>query len=145
MSIIGIWISKNFVGEYEIAQHVCPVWMGYLLASPLRKLLQNPKKILNPYIREGMKALDLGCDMGFFSLPLAEGIGPTGKIVCLDIQEKIDFGLVFAVVHEVPNTPFFFSELYEAMELGEKVLLAEPKGHVSSEDFEEYVFIAEKK
>ena len=27
-----------------MAEHVCPVWVGYLLASPLRKLIQNPRK-----------------------------------------------------------------------------------------------------
>lgn len=163
-----------------MAQHVCPVWVGYLLANPLRTLVQNPKKILHPYIREGMKTLDIGCAMGFFSLPLAERVGSTGKVVCLDIQERmikklksrarkaglldrmetricpfdslgikdwkgqIDFGLVFAVVHEMVNVSLFFSELYETMKLGGRVLVAEPKGHVSTEDFEEYVSIAKK-
>jgi len=40
--------------------HVCPVWVGYLLASPLRKLLQNPDKILAPYVKPGMTVLDVG-------------------------------------------------------------------------------------
>ena len=43
-----------------MAKHVCPVWVGYLLASPLRKLFHNPKKILGPYVEEGMKVLDIG-------------------------------------------------------------------------------------
>ena len=29
-----------------MAEHVCPVWVGYFLASPLRKLYQDPRKIL---------------------------------------------------------------------------------------------------
>jgi 2-polyprenyl-3-methyl-5-hydroxy-6-metoxy-1,4-benzoquinol methylase len=58
-----------------MAQRVCPIWVGYLLASPVRKLYQNPKKILGAYVREGMKILDIGCAMGFFSLPLAEMTG----------------------------------------------------------------------
>lgn len=163
-----------------MARHVCPVWVGYFLASPLRKLSQNPKAILNPYVREGMIALDIGCAMGFFSLPLAERVGPAGKVVCLDVQEKmtkklekrarkaglldrietricppgslgikdlkeqIDFGLAFSVVHEVPDAQRFFSELYETIKCGGKVLVAEPKGHVSREDFEVSVSIAGK-
>jgi len=70
-----------------MAEHVCPVWVGHLLASPLRRLYHNPEKILRPYVRERMTVLDVGCAMGFFSLPLARMVGPAGKVVCLDFQE----------------------------------------------------------
>ena len=72
-----------------MAERVCPVWVGYFLSCPVRKLFQNPKKILGPYIKEGMKVLDVGCAMGFFSLPLAEMVGDKGKVICVDIQEKM--------------------------------------------------------
>ena len=52
-----------------MAEDVCPVWVAYLLASPLRKLLQNPERILAPCVHEGMTVVDIGCAMGFFSLP----------------------------------------------------------------------------
>ncbi|MCD4847627.1 MAG: class I SAM-dependent methyltransferase [Candidatus Aegiribacteria sp.] len=70
-------------------QHVCPVWVGHLLSSPLRKLFENPFKILSPYIKEGMTVIDVGCAMGFFSLPMAEMVGPSGKVICIDMQEKM--------------------------------------------------------
>jgi ubiquinone/menaquinone biosynthesis C-methylase UbiE len=69
--------------------HVCPVWGGYLLASPLRKLFQNPVTILSPFIREGMTVLDIGCAMGFFSIPMAKMVGSAGRVVCVDLQEKM--------------------------------------------------------
>jgi len=69
--------------------HLCPVWVGYFLASPIRKLLQNPDKILEPYVNESMTVADIGCAMGFFSLPLAKMVGPNGKVICVDIQEKM--------------------------------------------------------
>ena len=72
-----------------MAEHVCPVWVGRLLASPLRKLFDNPKKILGQYISDGMTALDIGCAMGFFSLPLAEMVGVQGKVICIDLQERM--------------------------------------------------------
>ena len=72
-----------------MAEHVCPVWMGYLLANPLRRLVQNPDTILAPYIREGMTCLDAGCAMGFFSLPMARLTGPSGTVVCVDFQQKM--------------------------------------------------------
>lgn len=40
-----------------MAEQVCPVWIGYFLLSPLRKLFQNPNKILSPYVKDGMKGL----------------------------------------------------------------------------------------
>ena len=72
-----------------MAEHVCPVWVGYFLACPLRKLFQNPKKILGPYVERGMKVLDIGCAMGFFSLPMAEMVGCEGKVFCFDVQEEM--------------------------------------------------------
>lgn len=72
-----------------MAERVCPVWVGYLLASPVRKLLQNPEKILSPYVKQGMKVLDVGSAMGFFSLPFARMVGPNGKVICVDMQEKM--------------------------------------------------------
>lgn len=72
-----------------MAKRLCPVWVGYLLISPLRTLMQNPGKILGLYVTEGMKVLDIGCGMGFFSLPLARIVNSHGKVVCVDVQEKM--------------------------------------------------------
>jgi len=69
--------------------HLCPVWVGYFLSCPLRKLYQNPTKILSGYVNTGMTVLDFGCAMGFFSLPLAEMVGENGKVFCIDIQQKM--------------------------------------------------------
>jgi len=63
--------------------------VGYLLASPIRKLFQDPEKVLGPHVEAGMKVLDIGCAMGFFSLPLARMVGPHGKVICVDVQGKM--------------------------------------------------------
>ena len=155
-----------------MSEKVCPYWVGYFLISPLRRFIQNPDKILGPHVKSGMTALDIGCGMGFFTLPLARMVGPNGRVVCVDIQEKMlrtlhrraskagvadriiarlgnpnslnlnefdhqfDFGLAFAVVHEVPEVPLFFAEVSKAMKSGARCLLAEPTGRVSLEKFE---------
>ena len=72
-----------------MAKRICPFWVGYLLISPLRTLMQNPQKILSRYIASGTKVLDIGCGMGFFSLPLARMVCPNGKVICVDVQEKM--------------------------------------------------------
>ncbi len=162
-----------------MSHRVCPWWLGYLLASPLRRLLQDPEAILSPYIREGMSVLDIGCGMGFFSLPLANLVGGKGKVICVDLQQKmieglikrartanlaeridaricshttlnvndlagrIDFALAFALVHEVPDKERLFSEIYNTLKPAGCLLLAEPRGHVSLQDFEKTVSLAQ--
>ena len=69
-----------------MTQHVCPWWLGYLLASPLRRLMQDPLKVLAPYVREGMTVLEPGPGMGFLTLELARLVGPAGRVVAVDIQ-----------------------------------------------------------
>jgi len=71
-----------------MAEKVCPVWVGYFLASPIRKLYQNPFDILRPYLKEGMKVIDIGSAMGFFSIPAAKMAGSSGKVICIDLQKK---------------------------------------------------------
>jgi ubiquinone/menaquinone biosynthesis C-methylase UbiE len=65
-----------------------------LLASPIRRLLQDPEEIVRPYVKEGMSVMDIGCGMGFFSLPLAKLAGETGRVVSVDLQEKMIKGLL---------------------------------------------------
>jgi len=72
-----------------MADRVCPHWAGYLLINPLRKLFENPNKILGPFVQEGMIVLEPGCGMGYFTLPLARMVGPKGRIVAVDIQPKM--------------------------------------------------------
>lgn len=73
--------------------HVCPWWGGYFLASPLRKLFENPEAWLGPLVRPGMTVLEPGCGMGFFTLPIARMVGPAGKVVCVDLQQQMLDGL----------------------------------------------------
>ncbi len=72
-----------------MAQHVCPWWLGYWLASPLRRLTVNPDAVVSPFVRPGMLVLEPGPGMGFFTLPLARLVGPKGRVVALDVQQKM--------------------------------------------------------
>lgn len=77
-----------------MAERVCPWYVGYILANPLRNLFQKPEKILGDYISPGMTVLDIGSAMGFFSLAMARMVGPEGRVVCVDMQEKMINGLM---------------------------------------------------
>jgi ubiquinone/menaquinone biosynthesis C-methylase UbiE len=72
-----------------VAFDICPWWMGYLLISPLRRLMQDPHKLLAPFVRAGMTVLEPGPGMGFFTLELARLVGPAGRVVAVDVQPKM--------------------------------------------------------
>jgi len=176
------WIYKrvtlNTKGDTSVGAHLCPWYVGYLLANPLRRLLQSPERILSTYVKVGMTVLEIGPGMGFFSLPMARLVGESGRVLCVDVQERmiralkkraakaglseriearvctstslqidefaenIDFALVFAVVHEVPDAKKLLSEIYTLLRNDGILMLSEPKGHVTQEDFESTLSIA---
>jgi ubiquinone/menaquinone biosynthesis C-methylase UbiE len=156
-----------------MSEHVCPVWVGYLLASPVRKLFHDPKKILDPYVKEGMRVLDVGSAMGFFSIPAAKMVGGEGRVICVDCQakmlstlekraqkagvaaridtricstdalgladltEQIDVALAVAMVHEAPDPERLLTEIAATLKPNGRLLIAEPKGHVSEDQIRE--------
>ena len=162
-----------------MAPRVCPWWIGYFLVTPLRRLWQDPRAILAPYVSEGMTVLEPGPGMGFFTLELARRVGPAGRVVAVDVQPKMlaalrrraeraglggrietrqadgaelgvgdlagraGFVLAFALVHELPDAAAFFAQVARALAPGGRVLLAEPRGHVSQAAFDETLRHAE--
>lgn len=154
-----------------MSHRVCPWWLGYFLASPLRRLMLDPENVVRPFVREGMTVLEPGPGMGFFTVELARLVGPSGRVVAVDIQpkmlaglkrraakagfsgrlearlasadsmnisdlqERIDFTLAFAVVHEMPSANRFFAETAQASKPGAELLLVEPAGHVKEQEF----------
>jgi SAM-dependent methyltransferase len=135
--------------------------------------MEDPVKLLAPYVREGMTVLEPGPGMGFLTLPLARLVGVAGRVVAVDIQPRMleslrrraakagllprietrlvqpgslelgdlkgaaDFVLAFYMVHEMPSAEVFFLEAADALKPGGLLLLAEPKGHVKLEKFEQ--------
>ena len=65
---------------------VCPVERAGALETPLRRLVQNPTKILKPYLKAGDKVLDFGCGPGFFTFDIAQLVGETGFVYAADLQ-----------------------------------------------------------
>jgi predicted methyltransferase len=74
-------------------QHVCPWWIGYLLASPIRRLFQKPEQLLAPFLRPGMTVLEPGPGMGFFTIPMTRMVGESGCIHVRDVQKEMLDGL----------------------------------------------------
>jgi ubiquinone/menaquinone biosynthesis C-methylase UbiE len=85
----------------EDKNRVCPVELANSLDSKIRRWLQNPQKILSPYVKEGMKVLDVGCGPGFFSVELAKLVGAKGKVYSVDLQE----GMLQKLRNKIYGTP----------------------------------------
>ncbi len=155
--------------------HVCPWWLAYTFDNPIRKLFQEPRKMLGPYVKIGMHVMDVGCGMGFFSIGMAKLIGDEGRVLSIDLQpkmldttakrarragvdrhielhqctpddlgidEEVDFILTFYMVHEVNDQSDFFTQLRSCLRPGGRILIAEPRFHVSRADFQKTIDIA---
>ena len=72
---------------------ICSWRGGPLLTASARKLIQNPKRIVGSYLSDGMSAVDIGCGMGFFTLPMADIVGTQGKVIAVDLQPEMLAGL----------------------------------------------------
>ena len=72
--------------ETETNSKICPVEIAGGLDNSVRRFLQNPQKVLSPFISEGMTVLDLGCGPGFFSIEIAKLLGNSGKVIAADLQ-----------------------------------------------------------
>jgi ubiquinone/menaquinone biosynthesis C-methylase UbiE len=75
--------------ETNRSKRVCPVERAGGLDHPLRRLLQDPHKILKNYISSGMKVLDLGCGPGFFTMEIAKMVSSSGKVFAADLQQAM--------------------------------------------------------
>ena len=154
---------------------VCPMERAGSLDNRFRRWLQSPSRILAPYVRERMTVLDLGCGPGFFTLDMAQMVGPRGRVIASDLQEgmlrrledkvrgtelenrvvlhrsrpdgigvaeNVGFVLAFYMVHEVPDRRRLFDEIASILEPNGRVLLVEPRFHVSKRAFEETIRVA---
>lgn len=161
----------------NISPHVCPHTISFFLDNWFRKLIQNPKKIMGPYIKKGDTVIDIGCGPGFFSIEMAKLVGKNGKVIAVDLQEKMiahvkkkaakhdmqnrmefhqcdanaiglnrkaDFILAYYMIHETPSPLHFLEEARGMLKDGGKMLVVEPKMHVSKSIFAQMLQEAEQ-
>ena len=62
----------------------------------------------------------------------------------IGVAEKVDFALAFYMVHEVPNSEAFLKEIVSLLKPKGKLLVVEPKIHVSKDDFEKTIAILQQ-
>jgi len=74
-------------------QLVCPWQASSILTSSIRKVLHDPQRILSPHLAEGMVTMDIGCGIGFFTIPMAGIVGKSGDVIAVDMQVEMLEGL----------------------------------------------------
>lgn len=74
---------------FLVDKHVCPWWLAYSFDNPVRPLLHKPQRILAGLVNEGQTVADIGCGMGHFTLGMAQMVGTTGRVIAVDLQEKM--------------------------------------------------------
>ncbi|MEE9411063.1 MAG: class I SAM-dependent methyltransferase [Candidatus Heimdallarchaeota archaeon] len=59
-----------------------------LFSHKISRLFEPSKRFVESYVEEGMVVADLGCGPGYYSLHFAEILGPEGKVLAVDSDEK---------------------------------------------------------
>ncbi|RMF05619.1 methyltransferase domain-containing protein, partial [Candidatus Woesearchaeota archaeon] len=121
------------------------------LESEERRKILPPEKILREAgLRKGHTIIDFGCGPGFFSIPALEIVGPSGKVIAIDISQRMieeissrteglpnirivkgdslrgfsaDIVLAVNVLHEIDDKKKFFTEAFEALRNGGKLVI----------------------
>jgi len=80
---------KLFDRIHFLDRELCPWWFAYTFDNPVRRLLHKPDKVLGSYVKEGMTVVDIGCGMGHFSIGMAKLVGANGRVISVDLQQKM--------------------------------------------------------
>jgi ubiquinone/menaquinone biosynthesis C-methylase UbiE len=66
----------------------CPWWFTWTFDNPLRRLVHDAHKLLEPYVVPGSRVADIGCGMGYFTVAMAQLVGPAGQVQAVDLQPQ---------------------------------------------------------
>jgi len=81
--------SREFYLGRRIAQAMSHQGASWLIRAE-RDAEEDPSQMLGQIdLKSGMVVCDMGCGNGFYSLTLAEMVGPSGKVLAVDIQPEM--------------------------------------------------------
>ena len=72
----------------KLLSKIIPWHIGLAIIEPINRLVDPPKRIIEPYVRKGQVVADLGCGRGSYTLALAESVGREGKVHAVDLDKK---------------------------------------------------------
>ena len=72
----------------KLLSRIIPWHVGLAIVEPISRLADPPERLIEPYVRKGQTVADLGCGRGYYTLALAELVGPEGKVYAVDLDKK---------------------------------------------------------
>src|SRR5512137_1361046 len=54
----------------------------------IRRFFESPQKVIEPLVKKGQVVADLGCGQGFYTIALAQSVGPQGKVYAFDLDKE---------------------------------------------------------
>ena len=71
----------------QIRPRITPPGVGFLLHSRARRYYRNTSRTFRPLqLCNGLRVLEVGGGTGFFTVPLAERVGPDGAVYSVELQ-----------------------------------------------------------
>jgi len=75
---------------WRLARRPCPAWPGVLIENPYTDAVAGARLLVERAgIQPGMRVLDAGCGPGRLTLEAAARVGPSGRVVALDVQTRM--------------------------------------------------------
>ena len=114
-----IWVVWKLVSRRKSLP--CPSWLYRMveMENPLAKNSQAKTILAGLGVAEGMTVLDVGCGPGRVTLPLGTEVGPSGKVIAVDLQQ----GMLDVVQRKAQQENFTMIE-FAKLPLGEGKLPA---------------------
>ncbi len=122
------------------------------LDSPRRRELLPPEKVLAMAgVKPGDIVTDFGCGIGYMTIPASDIVGDEGRIIAIDISEKMleelrqragdrrniiminssqlaipsDVILLVNVLHEIPDPEAFLSDSFDTLKPGGRLVIVD--------------------
>jgi len=73
----------------DLNNKVCPWWLIPTFDNRLRRIIHDPDTLLADLIFPGQTVLDIGCGIGYFTIPMARMVGEQGQIIAIDLQARM--------------------------------------------------------
>src|SRR5262245_12608461 len=86
---LGAQTSPSSLAPQRHSKLIPPLDLG-LLERPDRALWQKPDQIMDAlHIADGSKVADVGAGAGWFTIRLAQRVGPKGAVYAQDVQRQM--------------------------------------------------------
>ena len=116
--------------------------MGFF-TLPMARMVGREGKVVCVDVQESMlRTLTKRAEKAGLASRIVTRVCEPASLCVGDCAGTVDFALLFAVVHEVPDAGALFRDVAAALKSGGRCLVSEPRGHVTRDVFGEMLAAA---